>query len=175
MRQERIRRYASILMALLIVFTVYYQYRVWSGLLEFAFLEPERMERSWLSGGHVDLQMRWTWFAIWSMTIVAGLISCLCAIRLADLCRKGDYFSQNFANWMGWLGISTMTSMALDAFASSMAPLVLSRLNPEGQQGMSFHFNPQTWGLFLYGAGIYALAWIMREAITISEENDGFV
>ncbi len=175
MRQARIQKYSIVLMALIACYTIYYPYSSLSWLVDFSFLQPERMEKNNWTGGLVDTQIRVTYFLMWLVPVLAGIYACLAGMFVADLCRKGLYFSEKVAKGIIHLGISIMVSLLSDTLATSFTPKVLSWLNPVEKAGLRFRFDYADTGLILCGFAFCIMGLVMREAVLIAKENDGFV
>ena len=162
-------------MVLLIGYALYYPYWAMSGTLDFAFFEPERMTKSRFSGGIVENETRWIWLAMWTVPILGGIYACVAAIYATQMVRMRCYFDVRFASAIFHLGVGTIISLVADIVATSFSRKVLSLHNPSGQHDLWFRFHSEEWGLILCGVGFCALGWVLREAVKIAEENDGFV
>jgi len=175
MRQDRIRRYATAFMVLLGAYTLFYPYSSISGLIDYAFLYPERMVKSRFTGGFVSDGLRWGYFWMWLTPVIAGIYGCVAALYLANLCRVGRYFDERFARGLYHLGAAVIASLVTDILATSFTPKLLSWINPAGPLDVRWRFQSEETGLVLCGIGFCALGWVMQEAVKIAEENDGFV
>lgn len=175
MRETRIRKYAGVFMIILGIYSFYYPFATIIGLLDFTFLDPQRMESSRFTSGHVNELIRWIYFIMWLLPVVAGVYACAAALFSVNLCRNGHYFDTRFARGIWHVGMGTIISLATDIIATTLSPKVLSGLNPNGPLALRFRFNSEEYGLLLCGIGFCALGWVIHEAVKIAEENDGFI
>lgn len=175
MREQRIKRYATIFLLLMVVYSIYYPYRVIPGMLDFAFFEPNRMLSHRLTQGYVTDEMRWLWFGMWSIPIALGLYGFGAALYSFYLCRVGRYFDPKFGFGLIHTGIAISLCMIADILANSISRKVLTWVHPDGALPFNFRYGSEDLALILSGFGFCALGLIVREAAKIAEENKAFV
>lgn len=175
MREQRITRYASAFLLLMIAYSVYYPYRVIPGMLDFAFFEPSRMLSNHFTQGYVINEMRWLWFFMWSVPILAGLYGCAAALYSFYLCKVGRYFDPKFGIGLIHLGLAVSIGMISDILANSTSRKILTWVHPDGTLPFDLRYGSEDLALILCGFGFCALGLIVREAAKIAEENKAFV
>lgn len=175
MREQRIKRYATLFLIFMVCYSIYYPLRVIPGLLDFAFLEPNKMLSNRLSQGYVTSEMRWIWFFMWLVPIIAGLYGCAAALYSFYLCRIGRYFDPKFGYGLIHTGLAISISMIADVFAQSSIRKVLTWVHPDGTLPFKFRYGSEDLALILCGFGFCALGLIIREVAKVAEENRAFV
>jgi len=174
-RDRRVRNFSLFFMILVAAFTIYYPYHVLSGLLDYAFLEPRRMEYNRITNGYVTSQMRWMHFTSWFIPLLFGMYACFAALYTSNRFRTGKYFDKKAATGIMHMGVAIIISLATDILATALFPVIHSWANPDGLRAMNIRFRSEETGLILCGIGFCAIGFILKEGIKIDQENKEFV
>ncbi|MFT7759296.1 UNVERIFIED_CONTAM: hypothetical protein ODX46_25225, partial [Salmonella enterica subsp. enterica serovar Enteritidis] len=71
--------------------------------------------------------------------------------------------------------MAVFVSTLLQPFAYAALSLILSWTNPAGQRALSIGISSDMWLGLLFAGTIIVIAWVMREAIAIADENAQYV
>ena len=144
----------------------------------------------WLWVNHADwlplaARQRGIWLLEENMTtgvLALGLLSSLLPAaaviyglwrlwQLFSLYIRGEFFS--LANILCLLGFARalFISVLLVPLATALLGLVLTWHNPPGQRALILHFGSGQLGLLFIAAVLLVIAWIMREARELAEDN----
>jgi hypothetical protein len=168
---------STIALILIVPFLVYYPYTAFEWQLNMAFWDPQRwLNSGWVENGAVIAPMtRIVYFLMWSPAVVAGVLSLLAAGRVALFFRNGILFDDRVARAIKSVGQFTIASSAIHVFAACLSPMIVSWHNPSGPLPMRFWFSSAHCSLIFCGMGFLLLGVVMREAIKIARDNEGFV
>lgn len=173
--QLHIAGVSRFMLAVTIIFTVFYVKTTFGGLLNFAFLKQELMVKNIHTAAGVDMGMRILWFAVWLPPLVFGTIACISAVLVSYWCQAGKHFSPLTADGIVVMGTAIATGMALQFFAESVSVMILTWKSPLFTVGFQFHPSLYEIEVFMFGLGFILVGLLFREAIRISEENASFV
>ena len=174
---QRIQRMATALLPVMGVFCLFYVFVTAQNTLDFAILSPERWYESRFAhpAAQIAQQTRIVYAVIWLLPVAAGLAAVFMAMHVLNLVRQGVLFDERIARGFRFAGIGTALSGGLDHLAHFLSPLIISWHNPDGGLPARFYFNSDSGGLILCGAMFWLVGWIMREAIRIARDNEGFI
>ncbi|TQM90450.1 DUF2975 domain-containing protein [Roseinatronobacter monicus] len=174
---QRIQRMATALLPVMGVFCLFYVIFTGHDALDLAILTPER----WLESRYADPQAQIAQstriiaaFAMLS-PVIAGLVAVFMAIYVLNLVRQGVLFDERIAQGFRVAGVATAVSGILGMAISWLRPTILSWHNQGGALAPDVFFHSDTAGLIVCGAMFWLVGWIMREAIRIADDNEGFV
>lgn len=174
---QRIQLMATVLLPIMAVFCLFYV--VFTGLdaLDLAILTPERWLDSRYSDPQVQIPQATRMVAALAMLspIIAGLVAVFMAIYVLNLVRQGILFDERIARGFRVAGVATALSGVLGMVISWLRPTILSWHNQGGARAPDFFFHSDTAGLIVCGAMFWLVGWIMREAIRIARDNEGFI
>lgn len=111
-----------------------------------------------------------------SMLPLAALI---CGLRQAQRCFNGfakqQFFTAETVGSLRAFAMAVFVSTLLQPFAYAVLSLILSWTNPAGLRTLSIGISSDMWLGLLFAGTIIVIAWVMREAIAIADENAQFV
>lgn len=173
----RIQRMATGMLPVMGIFCLFYVFYTAQNTLDFAILSPERWHDSRIVHplAQIAQQTRIIYAVVWLLPVVAGLAAVFTAIYLLNLVRQGLLFDERIASGFRIAGIAAAISGGFDHLAHFLTPPILSWHNPDGALPASFHFNADSAGVILCGCMFWLVGWILREAIHIARENQGFI
>lgn len=172
-----IKWFSTVVVIALVIFLAYYLYRsVWF-LIEFSFLDHSLWERHYLVRGAVEIPiwLRIAYFMVWMVAISATTVMLLMAIWFANLIRSGAHFSVQMIKALQRVGVSAVIAGFAIMAASSCWAWMITYQNAAERLGLSFQYDEGEAGIMLIGAGIMILAWVLKSALLMRQENEGFV
>jgi hypothetical protein len=111
-----------------------------------------------------------------SMLPLAALIW---GLRQAQQCFNGfakqQFFTAETVGSLRAFAMAVFVSTLLQPFAYAALSLILSWTNPAGQRALSIGISSDMWLGLLFAGTIIVIAWVMREAIAIADENAQFI
>jgi len=174
---QRIQYMATALLPVMGVFCLFYIFVTGHDALDQALWSPDR----WYESRYADPAAQITAFTrsvaavLWVLPVIAGLAAVFMAIYVLNLVRQGVLFDERIARGFRFAGLATALSGGLGLLMVCLAPMIFSWHNPSGPLAPRFYFHSDTAGLIVCGAMFWLVGWIMREAIRIANDNEGFV
>lgn len=161
----------------LVVFAIYYPYKLLTSFVPFSFGGPESWQLHWMVEDHVlaPFWLRFTHFASWFPTMVATVIMLLAAIFLVVLLLRGAYFDFRTVKALQRVGFWAAIAGATAIFAMSFDGWLLTMMNDEYYRSITLRLESGEVGVFLVGLGLYLLARILLVATLKDKENREFV
>ena len=174
---QNIRRTATLLIPVLLVFALLYVVFVAGGTLDYALFDPDKWYSSpWV---HADapapLWQRLVYTVVWLSPVAFGLFAVYAALRAVFLIRAGVLFDDKVSLRLRQAGVGTSGSGLADFVANLLTPSILSWTNPDGAEPIRWYFDSEPAGLIVCGGGFYLIGWILAEARRLADENEGFV
>lgn len=175
---EKISRLSTFAMILMLPMIVYYPYEALSWNLEMSFLDPEKWTRNsrWVdSDAQIALSTRITFFTVWFIPVVLGVLSYLVAFSITLLLRRGIVFDPRVATRLGLMGLLTFLSSTTALLAGAVSPMIRSWHNADGPLPLRFWYDSGNFGLAFCGLAFIFLGLVLHEAIKVARENEEFV
>lgn len=174
---KAINRLATAILIVSVPFSLFYAY---SGL-SWAYNNSFGDISWWVTRGWADSEapissgMKFSYFSVWALPVVAGLAGLIVAIRLVFDLRKGRVFETSVASGLRWIGISVFLSSALHMGAACVSPMIMSWNNPGGAEPLRLWYQHAYIGLLFCGFGFWVMGQIMTLAIRAVRENEEFI
>ena len=170
-------RFAVGVLVGLIVFAIYYPYRLFSSFVPFAFSG----DASWRSHFVVEnsvlapFSARLIQFLMWMPTVIASQMMILCAIYLVVLILRGVYFERRTVRALQAVGLCAAVAGATYLGALAFDGWWLTQFNVDNRLPIRFHFDSGETGVLLSGLGLFLLGWVLDIAVFKATENKEFV
>ncbi len=100
--------------------------------------------------------------------IIYGLLNLK---TLFSLYEQGIVFTQGNVQCFHRLGLSLMALVIAGFIHTPLLSMVLSFNNPEGQRMLTLQFGTQNLSLFIMGAMLVLVSWVMSEAVKLEHEQ----
>lgn len=173
----KIRNMSTLALILILLFLIYYPYKALEWQLNMAFLYPDLwLNDGWAEYGAVIAPFtRVVFFWVWFPTLLAGVLALLAAGRIAWLFRLGVIFDDRIASAIMWLGRFTVASSGIHILAACVSPMIVSWHNPSGSLPLRFWYSSPHLSLIFCGLAFLLMGAVMREAIKVALDNEGFV
>jgi len=165
----KIRNMSTLALILILLFLIYYPYKALEWQLNMAFLDPER----WLGGiwcGNRPLYTGGIFLGLVSYFV--GRSTCIAGGRSH---RLGVIFDDRIASAIMWLGRFTVASSGIHILAACVSPMIVSWHNPSGSLPLRFWYSSPHLSLIFCGLAFLLMGAVMREAIKVALDNEGFV
>lgn len=95
--------------------------------------------------------------------------------QLFSLYTRGEFFSHhNIAALLGFAR-ALFVSALLTPLATALLSVILTWHNPPGQRALVVHLGSGQVGVLLVAGIMLVIAWIMREALALAEDNAGII
>lgn len=174
---SRIRKGATVLMALVGLELIYYTYKSFFRAYRFSFGEPERWNTHWLvdEGSMIMFGQRLGYFSIWTIVILASVAAFIAGIVLLNRCRKGLIFDEGTANTIRTLGLILAFAMLIDQAFQAADAYLITLSNAEGPRSIQWFYDPSDIKTFIMAVILILFGWVMRISISVDQENKEFV
>ncbi len=172
-----VKAVSTLVLIALGVFLVYYLYRSAWFLVQFSFVDHSLWEQHYLVRGVVDIPfwLRLAYFCVWMVSITATTVMLLVAMHFANLIRSGGYFSVQMIHALNRVGVSAVIAGFAIMAASSVWAWMITFQNETERRDITFVYDSSEAGIMLLGAGVIMLAWVMKSALLMRQENEEFV
>jgi hypothetical protein len=171
-----VRFLSGLLVLLLLPFAVYNSYVGITWAYEHAFVNLSHWARDgWArADAEITLPMQITYFTVWVLPPLFGLITIIGAIVTFYTIARGQVFSPRIGKAVRWLGAGVFLSAAAQLFGWGMSPVVTSWSNADGVQGFRFVYDSAQIGLMFCGLSFWIIGHIMYLAVSVTYETGKF-
>jgi len=177
MQKTRVKYLSTVVMVGLAVFLLYYPYRVFNGIVPFAFIDPQLWETHDLAekGVTIPFGVRLAYLCMWMLPVLATMAMTCIAMHFFNLLRQGVYFDARVVRDVQGLGISAVVAGVGITVAYSIADWLITLMNVTQKRGVQFGYDPAEIGLILSGLGMFIAGWVVKVVVLQDQENKGFV
>jgi hypothetical protein len=172
-----VRRAALVLMIPVGIEAIYYTQRMIYRALRFCFFEPDRWANHRLvePDAVIPMAARIQYFGIWIAVILASILCFAIALYVLNRVRQGLIFDPRTARGIAWLGASLAFALAFDQVFAAVDLHLLTRFNPLDVIPIHWNYDPSDYKAIALGLILFLFGAVMRRAIEVARENEGYV
>ena len=176
MQHHRIQHFSTILIGLAFAFAIFYTYSNLTWLFQFSFFDPQL----WAKAIEADLSSitnsnRWVFFLARVFVLIVALYAILRGILVLVQLKNGRYFHPVTTNHLFQFGCAICLSMIANTLMSMFHALILTYPLGELAQTVRFRWDFSIISLFLCGLGFCLVAWALKIAHQLQEDNESIV
>jgi hypothetical protein len=184
----RIKRLATLLIALIAIFCIYWSIHVLSWIIPFTF--GDGMQNTpWVEDGvTITLWQRVSYFALVAPTILLAWVSFYYAFKMLIAIRSGALFELKTCRYVQFFGGFLTLTMLFDTLISTFQLAIITWENAPvvmqdgeklpgsiGRIPVIYYFDSTSITLVLCGLGFCVAGWVLSEAVHIAHENEAFI
>ncbi len=156
---------------------VYYTQRGLFRAYRFAFSELDRwnMHRLVDPGTQIETAPRIGYFLIWSVDVLLSTAAFGIGLFILNRLRRGRIVDDVTARALGWLGGTLAIARTFDQVFQAVNRTLITWFNVAGPMPPQWDYDPSDYKTLLLGILLYLFAGVMRQAILVERENQGFV
>lgn len=172
-----VRRAALVLMIPVGIEAIYYTQRMIYRALRFCFLEPDRWTNHRLvePDAIIPMAARIQYFALWLAVILASVLCFAVGLYVLNRVRQGLIFDPLTARAVAWLGASLAFALAFDQVFAAVDLHLVTRFNPLDVVPIFWNYDPSDYKSIALGLILFLFGGVMRRAIDVARENEGYV
>lgn len=114
-------------------------------------------------------------FVIAMLPLGALIYGLLCARGCFKAFAAGDIFSRRTIGHLSAFATAVATSALLKPFTGAALSVLLSASVATGKVTLAFHIGSDTLIALIFAGTVAIIAWVMTEAVDLSDENKQFV